>query len=304
MKEPIQHYFRTGTLNWMSYPPARCDILQSILKIARDPFFTAVEIAHIEDPAVRRQAAEILRQSHLDVCFGAHPQLLGGHLNPNALDEAERQRAERSLLAALDEAEEIGAKGMAFLSGPWEEARREENYAQLLKTTDAVCRRAADKGMQVELEVFDYDVDKRALIGPAPLAARYAADVRRDHENFGLLVDLSHIPICHEESAYTVHTLRPYITHLHYGNAVLTEGEDAYGDMHPCFGYPHGVIDVPELADYLRVLQAEGFFRRDAPLILSMEVAPRPHQDADVVIANTKRALARAWAITDERKEL
>jgi len=297
MTEPIGTYFRLGTLNWMSYPPARYDILESIRKIVCDPFFTAVEISHIEDRETRRQAAALLRQSHMDVCFGAHPQLLGGGLNPNALSEAEREKAEKSLLAAVDEAEEIGAGGLAFLAGHWNEAHQEENYRQLLKTTSAVCAYAKGKGIRVELEVFDYDVDKKALIGPAPLAARFAADVRREHENFGLLVDLSHIPITHETSAYVIKTLRPYITHLHYGNAVLTPGEDAYGDMHPCFGYPHGCNDVPEVAEYLRVLREEGFFRREAPLILSMEVAPRPHQDADVIVANTKRALARAWAM-------
>lgn len=300
MKESIHQYFRTGTLNWMSYPPARYDILESIKKIARDPFFTAVEISHIEDAEVRRQVAEVLHQSHLSIGFGAHPQLLGGHLNSNALNEEDRKLAEQSLLAAVDEAVEIGAEGIAFLSGHWEEARKEENYAQLLKTTGNVCRYAAEKGLMVELEVFDYDVDKKSLIGPAPLAARFAADVRRDHANFGLLVDLSHIPICHETSAYTVHTLAPYITHLHYGNAVLTEGADAYGDMHPCFGYENGVNDIPELTDYLQVLKAEGLFRPEKPLILSSEVAPRPHQDADIILANTKRALARAWAMTEE----
>ena len=63
-----------------------------------------------------------------------------------------------------------------------------------------------------------------------------------------------------------------------------------------CFGYPGGVNDVEELTEYLRVLKEEGFFRREEPMILSMEVAPRPHQDADVILANTKRVLARAWA--------
>ncbi len=300
MSESIETYFRLGTLNWMSYPPTRYDVLESIRKIVCDPFFTAVEISHIEDRVTRRQAAELLRQSHMDVCFGAHPQLLGGGLNPNALDETERKKAEETLLSAVDEAVEIGATGMAFLSGHWNEACKEENFSQLLKTTSAVCAYAKGKGIQVELEVFDYDVDKKALIGPAPLAARFAAEMYREYDNFGLLVDLSHIPITHETSAFVIKTLRPYITHLHYGNAVMMPGEDAYGDMHPCFGYPNSCSDVPELTEYLQVLREEGFFRRNAPLILSMEVAPRPHQDADIVIANTKRALCRAWSMIGE----
>ena len=49
--------------------------------------------------------------------------------------------------------------------------------------------------------------------------------------------------------------------------------------------------------DYLKVLQQEGFFREDDPLVLSMEVSPRPGENPDIVLANTKRALNRAWAL-------
>jgi hypothetical protein len=52
--------------------------------------------------------------------------------------------------------------------------------------------------MKVALEVFDYDVDKRSLTGPADLALRYAREIRKEHDHFGLMVDLSHIPLIHE----------------------------------------------------------------------------------------------------------
>ena len=71
------------------------------------------------------------------------------------------------------------------------------------------------------LEVFDFDMDKAALIGPAPYAAQFAADMRTTHNNFGLLVDLSHFPTTYETSKFVIQTLRPYITHLHIGNAVV-----------------------------------------------------------------------------------
>ena len=121
----------------------------------------------------------------------------------------------------MDEAEYLGAKAVAFLAGKWEEAAKDEAYAQLLKTTVNLCRYAETKGMGVNLEVFDYDIDKAALIGPAPLAARFAADVRCSCPNFGLLVDLSHFPLTYEKSEFVIRTLRPYIRHLHIGNAVV-----------------------------------------------------------------------------------
>ena len=211
-----------------------------------------------------------------------------------------RKKAEATLMEAIDEAEYLGAKGIAFLAGKWEEATKDEAYQQLLKTTRNVCDYAAKKGMNVELEVFDFDMDKAALIGPAPYAAKFAADMRTTHSNFGLLVDLSHFPTTYETSKFVIRTLRPYITHFHFGNAVVKPGYDGYGDLHPRMGYPDSANDTPELLDYLRVLKQEGFFDAEKPYVLSMEVTLRPGEDEDIVLANTKRVLNRAWALLED----
>ena len=121
--------------------------------------------------------------------------------------------------------------------------------------------------MMVELEVFDFDMDKAALIGPAPYAARFAADMRTTHNNFGLLVDLSHFPTTYETSKFVIRELRPYITHLHIGNAVVKPGCEAYGDQHPRFGFPDSANDTAELLDFFRVLKEEGFFLPENPYV-------------------------------------
>ena len=41
----------------------------------------------------------------------------------------------------------------------------------------------------------------------------------------------------------------------------------------------------------------EGFFDAEHPYVLSMEVTLRPGEDEDIVLANTKRVLNRAWAL-------
>lgn len=296
MRESFHKYFQVGTIQWMSYPKA--DPMDSLLAIARDDFFDAIELKGYG--ADNERAKAILDQSHLKVCYGAQPRLLGPKLNPNAIDEVQRQKAEAALLEAVDEAEYLGAKGIAFLAGKWEEASKEQAYAQLLKTTRKVCGYAAGKNMNVELEVFDYDMDKAALIGPAPYAARFAADMRTTHSNFGILVDLSHFPTTYETSRFVIRTLRPYITHLHFGNAVVKPGCDGYGDLHPRMGYPGSANDTAQLLDFLRVLREEGFFNAEAPYVLSMEVMPRPGEDEGVVLANTKRVLNRAWALLED----
>lgn len=302
MRESIHKYFKVGTIQWMSYP--RLDGMESLKAICRDDYFDAIEVNINKlgdiDTETAKEAKSLLEQSHLKVCYGCQPSLLGPKLNPNDLDEEGRQKAEDVLVKSLERAQFFGAKGIAFLSGKWKEETKEEAYQQLKKTTINVCKKAAEMGMNVELEVFDYDVDKASLIGPAPLAARFAADVRTYCPNFGLLVDLSHFPICYETSKDVIRTCRPYITHLHFGNAVAEKDAPGYGDLHQRFGYPNSANDIPELYDYLKVLKEEGFFNAEEPLVLSMEVSPTAEEDEGIILANTKRCLNRAWAMLED----
>lgn len=300
MKDPIQKYFQVGTIQWMSFPPQQYDLLDSVKQLACDEFFTAVEVTKVADDTTREALKGILEQSHMKVCYGAQPRLLGPGLNPNAIEEEERQKAEKTLLEAIDEAEYLGAAGIAFLAGKWAEETKDEAYRQLLKTTRNICTYAAGKGMMVELEVFDFDMDKAALIGPAPYAAKFAADMRMTHNNFGLLVDLSHFPTTYETSKFVIRELRPYITHLHIGNAVVKPGCEAYGDQHPRFGFPDSANDTAELLDFFRVLKEEGFFCPENPYVLSMEVKPWKDEDGEIILANTKRVIQRAWALLED----
>lgn len=299
MRESIHKYFQVGTIQWMSYP--NYDVIDSIRKIARDDYFDAIEITQFKNNETRKQAKGILQASHLKVCYGAQPRLLGPKLNPNDIDETERKKAEETLIEAIDEAESLGAKGIAFLAGKWEEQTKELAFAQLLKTTENLCEYARSKGMYVELEVFDYDMDKAALIGPAPLAAEFAAEVRKKYNNFGLMVDLSHFPTTYETSQFVIRTLRPYITHFHIGNAVVKKGYEAYGDQHPRFGFPESANDTMELLDFFRVVKEEGFFNSAEPYVLSIEVKPWGDEDPEIVMANTKRVINRAWALLEDR---
>lgn len=298
MHEPMERCVQLGLVAAMAYPAAyqtRPD--EVCLALARDDFFTVAEVNPVADAKLRAQAARYLNEAHMTVCYGAQARLLGGGLNPNALDESERLLAERALLEGLEEAQAWGAQRIAFLAGRFVPESREPALDQLVKTTRNLCARAADVGLMVELEVFDYDVDKRSLIGPSALAGRLAAQVRSHCANFGLMIDLSHIPMCYEQPKDVVRQLRPYISHVHIGNTVMQPGCDAYGDEHPRFGYPASSNDTPELSSFLAVLHGEGLLSPDEPMILSLEVKPRPFEDPDIVLASSKRVLRRAWAL-------
>jgi len=305
LKESIHKYLKVGLISFMAYPSTLKgedpNGLEVIKKIARDDYFDAIEIAWTKDSGQRTEIKKLLEVSHLTVCYGAQPRLLTTGMNANHLDEAERKKAEATLIEAIDEAEYMGARGIAFLSGKWAAETKEQSYAQLLKTTHNLCDYAKPKGMNIVLEVFDFDIAKASLIGPAPLAARFAADMRISHNNFGLLIDLSHIPMTYETPEFVVRTLKPYIVHFHVGNTVCRDPKaEGYGDEHQRFGFPNSSNDTAQVLEYLRVLKNEGFFNAENPYVFSFEVKPFKDEDPDTVVANAKRVLNRAWALLED----
>jgi sugar phosphate isomerase/epimerase len=241
----------------------------------------------------------MLASSHLSIAYGAQPRLLTTGQNINDLDESKRTIAVNNIKEGIDEAIEMGAVGLGFLSGKYSEERKEEAYQALVKSTKEICAYAKSKGdLKIAHEVFDYDIDKCSLVGPVDMAKRYAEEICAGYDNFGLMVDLSHLPILHESSRVSLIPVKEFIIHAHMGNCYMRDKNNpAYGDVHPRFGYPGGENDVEELVEYLKVLLEIGYLNPDNRRFLSFEVKPVVDEDSEIVVANAKRVLNLAWAL-------
>ena len=302
MERSIRRYMKVGTILHVSYKElggGEGPILERLKKIVTDPFFEAVEVAQMKDAGVRKAAAEMIAWGHMVTAYGGQGRMLGAGLNINDLCEAGRQKALASLKEGIDEAYEIHAADFAFLAGRYEEETKEASFQALLASTRELCAYAAQKGnMPVLCEVFDYDIAKRSLVGPVELVRRYAKTICGEYENFGLMVDLSHIPMLHETLEEKLRPVRDYIRHAHMGNTVIKNPDcPAYGDEHPRFGFPDSENDVEELAAYLRLLLKIGFLNEKDRPIVSFEVKPFEDEDPDVVLAGAKRTLELAWEL-------
>ena len=243
MKESMYKYMRVGLIHFMAYPDTMAGegpILETIRKIAVDDYFNAIEITWIKDDKVREQVKKMLETSHMTVAYGSQPRLLTTGMNINDLDDAARKKALDNLKEGIDEAYYMGAEGFAFLSGKYEEDKKEEAFAALVDSTKELCAYAKSKGnLRIALEVFDWDVDKKSIIGPVDLAKRFAEEIRKEYDNFGLMVDLSHLPLLRESARESLIPVKDYIVHAHMGNAVAADPSlEAYGDAHPRFGFP------------------------------------------------------------------
>lgn len=302
MNSDLHSAMKVGIVQFMAYPETsggKGPVLETIGKIAEDEFFGAIEISTIPDDTVRREAARLLATAHLVVGYGAQPIQLSGKLDLNALDREQRQKAIDRLKAAIDEAYELGAQRFAVLSGPYPGQEHETEAVKLLiDSLNQLCADAESKGaMGVCLETFDRSIDKKALIGPNALAVHVSREVRKSHPTFGLMLDLSHLPLQFETSEQALTVARDHLVHAHVGNCVLKDrNHPLYGDLHPRFGVEGGENDVPEVVEYLRVLREIGYVGDGKQNVVAFEVKPQPGETSGAVIANAKRTLIEAWA--------
>jgi sugar phosphate isomerase/epimerase len=303
MNIPLHHVIRPGIVHFMAFPATmngEGPVLETCRQILADEFFEVIEISWIKDPAVRAKVKAMISSADVEAKHGAQPRLLTQKLDLNSADEPMRQRAIDEVKRAIAEAAELGIRDVGLLSGSdVVPAERLAAMDRLENSLVQLCRHAAGSGCNIVLEVFDRDIDKKCLIGPAPVAREIAERVKRTCLNFGLMVDLSHIPLLGESPAQALQPVRDHVAHIHIGNAYSQNRQDpAWGDQHPRFGYPGSANDVPEIVAFLRELFAIGYLRADGARrgAVSFEIKPVGDEDPTVMLAAAKRKLLAAWA--------
>lgn len=304
MEKHWNNYCTMSIVHFMAFPETiggGGPIVETVSKIAADPFFGAIEIGWIKDPAVRKEVKQVIETAHIKAGHGAQSALLLQKLNLNSLDEAERQRAVEQLYRSIDEAAEMGAQRVGFLSGADPgDADRPQAFEALVKSVKAAAAYGKDKGIALTLETFDRSIDKKCLIGPSEYALQFSQVVREDYPDFGLMYDLSHMPLLYESADFALGTLREHLVHIHVGNGVRDQGVPGYGDLHPRFGWPGGCNDVPELVDFIRALVNVGYLDESKPVKpwVGFEVKPQSADESpEMVIAGTQRVWQQAWAL-------
>jgi sugar phosphate isomerase/epimerase len=287
---------KVGIVQLMAFPDG--DTLASIRKIAEDPFFGAIEIASIPDD-IRAEVSRILEAGKLVVGYVAQATILAHKLDLNSLIPQQREAAISRIKSAIDEAYSLGASQLSVLSGPVPTVDKREQARELLvDSLTQLCGYAQSKGdLRIALEIFDRDYDKKCLIGPTEEGVQVAREVRRHYPNFGLMIDLSHLPLLKESADQAIKAARDYLVHVHIGNCVLKDkNHPVYGDKHPRFGLAGGENDVEQVRLFLKALMEIGYIGEGKQNVVAFEVKPLEGESPEVVVANAKRTLLEAWA--------
>lgn len=294
----ISQFCRLGLVHFQMWPECmrgEGPIVATVEQIARDGDFEVLEIGPIVDQGAREEVVAIARESRLQLVYAAQPAILIARLNLNHPDPQQRTTAIDMLKLHLERARQMQAVSFAVMAGADPEPSERESACELLADSlRQLCDYAPE--MPITLHTFDREVDKKVLIGPTADAVRVARRV--DRINFGLLLDLSHLPMIGERPADAVAAAGLDLRAVHLGNCVLGErGSALFGDTHPRFGCPGGCNDVKQIAEFLEALFAADFLHPRHRPVVSFEVRPHGPEQPELIIANCKRALGAALAL-------
>lgn len=309
MEGDRRQYMDLGIVQYASYPQVIAGtgpVVEIIEKVLVDHFFSAIEITWIEDRKVNAQVADLLGYSGMKVVFAGGPPYAMQTISLSALDGGERQRSLDKAKRLVDDAYLVGAQLHLVTAGPdtapVDRAEAKRCLVESLVTLSDYARsQAPDRALALSLEPTDRAVHRKGLIGPTEEAVEVVREVAKQGGDVGLTLDQSHLAQLGEDAEESIAVAGEFHIHMHLANCALSDPDSPiYGDEHPRFGVSGGEHDTQDVTALFEMLWRRGFFERPIPYgdkpIVSVEVKPQEHEDPEIVLAATKRVVAKAWA--------
>ncbi|MFN0030545.1 MAG: sugar phosphate isomerase/epimerase family protein [Flavobacteriales bacterium] len=300
MNSSLHQYMRPSIVHMMMFPECIHGAgpqLETIEVLAHDAWFEAVEVGPVNDASVRAQCINLFSQAQVQPLFVGQACTFFHALDLGSAAENQRRLAIDAMKVGIDQATQWGAKHCGVMSG---HIMPDTNILQvkelLAQSLMELCDYAAPHGITLCIENFDsIPFVKNCLIGSAKETVRLAEQVRSKYDNFGIITDLSHLPLLKENPAETIQTVKEHLSYVQLGNCSLNPNSPYYGDIHPYFGAPLTNVSVAELAEFLRALLEINYLNTEQRGIVSFEVKPLDGQDPLAQIAGCKRTLEAAW---------
>lgn len=280
-------------------------MIASLLTILEDPFFTAVEVSYIADQKTRELAKTYMQYSGVDILFNGGDAFRELSINLSSLDPVIRNQSIEKCYMLIDHCYEMDAKVMHIVTGKFEgEESKQQGIIAFIDSAMQLCKYAKEKAETYELcisvEIGDRHMDRHYLLGPTHEAVNVARIIGSEYNNFGLLLDQSHLPLMGEDPNKSLWLAKDYLTHIHIGNSYIKDKEKSYfGDKHLPFGVKDSEVGVVELTSFIATLNDIDFFKRPKPTrrpVITFEVGRLGDEPAGLVLANIKRTFYEAWA--------
>ncbi len=299
MKEPIQQFADIGLVHHLLYPACMNDPayhVKTLLGMLSRKDITTLDCCLPYGEKERKEISEAALKSGKDLYYAFHFAPARKY-SFGSLQHGEQGLLKLFVKDAIEAAQMIGAKGFIFGSGldvPGPD--RKKAMAAFREFCLWFCEAAAHCKMEVLLEPFDRYMDKKFLYGSSEESAELAGSVKKQFENFGIELDMAHVPLMEETFERAIKNCAPYLRRVHLGNCVMRfPGDPFFGDNHPPIGYEKGQHGTAELKNFLSLLCQYGYLKSGKKSSLVLEMQPFPGKTEEETVADNFQRLEEAW---------
>lgn len=303
MQTSIHKYLKVGLVYSQAYPDSFTsdeNFIENFQKVSLDPYFDATEFHSPKDRAIRKECIKILQDSGMYKIYMGTVEFGNADANMLSWDKSVRNEALRISCRLVDDALEWEAEEVMFFSAPdVGEEHRKEAYKYLEEYYINLANYITSQGkIRLRMEVNDRNpIAKNFLCGPIAEATVVCQNVRKHYPDFGLVIDLSHVPLLEEEPRETVLKAEDMFVHAHVGTCVKDPKSELCGDMHPGFQTEGSENDVNDVVEFIKAGIESGAISDKDPMPLSIEVRPYGTQTTDDVVEYAKKLLTQAWKL-------
>lgn len=301
MKEPLRKFARLGLSHFMLYPKCMEDSDDHVRTLETLVKRNDIETFDCFIPYGQERQEQLIRairqSGKEDIGYFIHHFPYGKLFmtSPNPFEQHQTRLIVEEMIPLCVA---CGARTLTIASGPPSpEMATPDHYAAFADFCKWLCGQLRPHGITLLMEPIDTTVDKKFLYGSTASCVELIESLKTDVDNFGIILDLSHLPLMGETSSRAVKTVAPHLKRVHLGSCVLQDkNHPRYGDRHVPIGLEGGEIDVPELTTFLRCLLEAGFLNEENPGSMLFEIAPWPPQrDVEDVVTDSFERLFRAW---------
>jgi len=301
MHGKLEDYARLGLVHHMLYPDCAEDPAEHartlIALAARDDIET-LDCCLPYDQQAREAIIPAVRDcGKIDITFATHffPMRKISYCTTSLPEQAQVRMI---ISEMIEQAAAIGATGFIFGSGgPAPADATPQHHAAFADFLRWLCAGLKPHGISAQLEPFDMTIDLKFVLGPTESCVELIESLSPEVDNVGIELDMAHVPLMGETFEHAIRTVAPYLKRVHLGNCMLRDtAHPRYGDTHPPIGFPGGESNVPELAEFLRVLLDVGFLNPETRGNVVLEMTPWPGKTEEETIADAFERLDAAWA--------
>jgi len=299
VKEPLRNYAKIGVSHHFFFP-CKDDPqyhLETLPRVLQREDLECIDLTIPYGEPFRSTAIELIKASGKTIIYN-------GYLMPTAkiplCTTSPTERAQILMLAKdqVDAAYEAGCTWFMQSVGadPGLENRAKAFDALGIYIEDLSQYMASKGHMAFLVELMDRNVHKRSLCGPTGETIEFLRDLKERVPNVGVVADMGHIPLMEETFLQVFTSTSEFLRHVHLGNCILKErSHPLWGAMHPPIGLEGGEIDVPELAEVLRILLNIGYLNREKRGTLSLEIRPFPGMTPEETLDDNIGRINQAW---------